>query len=210
MYRYIALALPLLVAACQTAPPVVDYYRDGDAMEEATRNKRVARTFEAFIASPTYRYSRDYWRGGAIEQYNPAGSYVEILRDVQRGRLYINGQIAMDFPVSTGKAGGHETPAGSFRISEKKREHRSSLYGSCVDAQGHAVQRQVHSADSAPSGTRFEGTAMPYWMRFNGAIGMHTGPIPREGASHGCVRVPEQACSILYDKLAVGSRVIVK
>lgn len=208
MYRYIALALPLLVTACQTTPE--KFYREGDALEEATRNKRVSRTFEAFIASPTYRYSRDYWRGGAIEQYNPAGSYVEILRDVQRGRLYINGKIAMDFPVSTGKAGGHETPAGTFRITEKKREHHSSLYGSFVDSQGNAVQRKVHSADPAPAGTRFEGTAMPYWMRFNGAIGMHTGPIPREGASHGCVRVPEQACSILFNKLSVGSRVIVK
>lgn len=208
MYRYLALALPLLVTACQTTPE--DLYRDGDALEEATRNVRLSRTFEAFIASPTYRYSRDYWRGGAIEQYNPAGSHVEILRDVQRGRLYINGKIAMDFPVSTGKAGGHETPAGTFRITEKKLEHRSSLYGSFVDSQGNAVQRKVHSADRAPAGTRFEGTAMPYWMRFNGAIGMHTGPIPREGASHGCVRVPEQACSILFNKLSVGSQVIVK
>ncbi len=179
-------------------------------MEEAARNKKVPRTFEDYIASPNYRNSRDYWRGKAIEQYNPDNSRVEILLDVQRGRLYINDTIAMDFPVCSGRVGGHETPRGRFRISEKKREHHSSLYGSFVDAQGNTMQRQVRSTDKAPAGSRFEGTSMPYWMRFNGAIGIHTGDIHRESDSHGCVRVPQEACSILFEKLAIGSEVIVK
>ena len=208
MYRLIALTLLLLTAACQPTPE--DFFRAGDRLEEEARHKRVSRTFEAFIASPNYRNSRDYWRGAAIEQYNPAASYVEILLEEQRGRLYINGQIAMDFPVCSGSIDGHETPKGTFRISEKKPEHRSSLYGSFVDAQGNVVKSKVHSSDRKPAGTRLEGTLMPYWMRFNGAIGMHTGVILREGVSHGCVRVPEEACSILFDKLAVGSKVIVK
>lgn len=182
----------------------------GAEMEEATRHKRVSRTFEDFIASPGYRMSRDYWRGKAIEQYNPAASRVEILLEEQRGRLFINDTIAMDFPVCSGRIGGHETPRGHFRITEKKREHNSSLYGSFVDARGNTVQSQVRSTDKAPAGSSFEGTLMPYWMRFNGAIGMHTGNIHRESDSHGCVRVPEEACSILFEKLAVGSEVIVK
>ena len=62
----------------------------------------------------------------------------------------------------------------------------------------------------AAAGATFRGTLMPYWMRFNGAIGMHTGVVQRDGASHGCVRVPEEACSVLFEKLAVGSKVIVK
>jgi lipoprotein-anchoring transpeptidase ErfK/SrfK len=36
------------------------------------------------------------------------------------------------------------------------------------------------------------------------------GEVHRYSQSHGCVRVPEEACSILFEKLAVGSRVIVK
>ncbi|MBQ1189233.1 MAG: L,D-transpeptidase family protein [Lachnospiraceae bacterium] len=47
-------------------------------------------------------------------------------------------------------------------------------------------------------------------MRFNGAIGLHVGNVHRYSASHGCVRVPEEACAILFEKLAVGSEVIVK
>lgn len=174
------------------------------------QSKQVARTFEAFISGPGYRESRDMWRGRALQQHDPRHSRVEILLKEQRGRLYINDQIAMDFPVCSGRVGGHETPKGTFRISEKKREHRSSLYGSFVGAGDVIVQGDAKAGDKAPAGTRFKGASMPYWMRFNGAVGMHVGSVYRNGDSHGCVRVPVEACSILYDKLAVGSVVIVK
>lgn len=208
MFRYTALLLALLVMGCQPSPE--DFYRQGDEMEAASKHKKVSRTFSDFVNSPHYRHSRDFWRGGSINQYNPLNSRVEILLNEQRGRLYINDLIAMDFPVCTGVAGETETPRGTFFISEKKPEHRSTLYGSFVDAQGNTIESSVHSSDIPPAGTRFEGTLMPYWMRFNGAIGMHTGRIERYGLSHGCVRVPEEACSILYEKLEVGSQVIVK
>jgi len=202
--------LPLLPLACTPTPTPEQLYRTGDELEAAAKNKRVSRTFEAFIASPGYRTSRDIWRGRAIEQYNPSGSYVEILLKEQRGRLYINGDIAMDFPICSGRFGGHETPRGSFRITQKAKDYRSNLYGSFVNAQGDAVKYGVTSSQKAPAGTRFQGASMPYWMRFNGAIGLHVGNVYREGESHGCVRVPEEACSILFGKLSVGSRVIVR
>lgn len=204
-----ALLLPVLcLLACQQAPE--QYYRTGDELEEEARGKRVPRTFEAFISGPGYTESRDMWRGAAIEQYAPRKSRVEILLREQRGRLYINDQVAMDFPICSGRVGGSETPCGTFRISQKEREHRSSIYGSFVDAQDNIVSSGVTAGQKAPKGTRFRGSSMPYWMRFNGAIGMHVGNVYREEASHGCVRVPVEACSILFDKLEVGSTVIVK
>lgn len=208
------LILPVLLAtllqtACETTPE--DYYRMGDEMERATKNKKVGYTFEDFISSPGYRTSRDFWRGAALAQTDPANSHVEILLKPQRGRLYINGKIAMDFPVCTGRVGGSETPRGTFRITEKKKEHRSSLYGCFVDAQENVVQAKVKSSQKAPKGTVFQGTKMDYWMRFNGAIGIHVGNVvERQGESHGCVRLPVEPCEILFSKLAVGSKVIVK
>lgn len=201
---YQLLAACVLLSCQQQAP------MSAEALEREAKNKVVARTFEGFISSPYYASSRDMWRGRALEQYNPKNSRVEILLDEQRGRLYINGQIAMDFPVCSGRVGGHETPTGTFRITEKKLEHRSSLYGSFVDAQDRVVQGDAKSSQTAPAGAHFKGASMPYWMRFNGAVGMHVGSVFRNGASHGCVRVPPEACSILFDKLAVGSVVVVK
>ena len=185
-------------------------FMNADAWELASRNKRVARTFEEFISSENYGMSRDMWRGNALQMYDPKHSRVEILLAEQRGRLFIHDQIAMDFPVCSGRVGGHETPRGRFRITEKKREHRSTLYGNWVNANDDVVQTDATPGKKAPAGTHFRGALMPYWMRFNGAIGMHVGSVYRSGASHGCVRIPPEACSILFDKLAVGSLVIVK
>ena len=202
----------LLLAACSSPSPeqrLRDLYAEGDRLEELAKNKRVAYTFEDFIASEDYRNSRDIWRGPAIETYDPQHSVVVILLEEQRGRLFIGGEIAMDFPVCSGRVGGRETPRCSFRISEKKRDYRSNLYGSFMK-NGRVVERGVSASDPCPPGAYFEGADMPYWMRFNGAIGLHVGNVHRESASHGCVRVPEEACSILFSKLAVGSQVIVK
>ena len=204
-------SLALLLAACSTPESRLrSMYAEGDRLEQEARGKKLAFTYEAFVASPDYRHSRDIWRGAAIEQTAPQDSRVEILLKEQRGRLYIHGKIAMDFPICSGRVGGHETPRGSFRISQKVREYRSNRYGSYMDAQGKFVQGGAEAGKPGPKGTHFEGADMPYWMRFNGAVGMHVGNVHREGQSHGCVRVPEEACSILFDKLAVGSQVIVK
>ena len=207
-------AIALLLASCaqQSAVDLQAWYRaEGDRLEEQARHKRVAYTFEDFIATPDYRSTRDMWRGAALEQYAPEKSHVEVLLKEQRGRLYINGVIAMDFPVCSGRVGGSETPKGSFRVQQKVLEHRSNRYGAFMSKDGsRVVKRGVSVDDTPPPGAVFEGADMPYWMRFNGPIGMHVGKVRRDTDSHGCVRVPEEAAAILFEKLEVGSRVIVK
>ncbi len=211
--KRIILAIPLFLAACSSSPEDMQtyYQAEGDRLEEATRHVRKAYTFESFIANPQYRSTRDMWRGGALDQYAPRHSHVEILLEEQRGRLYINGTIAMDFPICSGRIGGMETPKGTFRISQKVEKHRSNRYGAFMSKKdGSTLKRGVSVLDTPPKGAYFEGADMPYWMRFNGAIGMHVGKVRRDSDSHGCVRVPEEACSILFEKLGIGSKVIVK
>ncbi len=203
-------ALALLLSACSSPTPAHVWYAEGARLEEETRDKKLAFTYEAFVASPEYRYSRDMWRGAALAQHNPKNSRVEVLLNEQRGRLYINDKIAMDFPICSGRVGGYETPRGTFRISQKVEDYRSNRYGFYVDSRGDFVKGGAVAGQPGPAGTVFKGSRMPYWMRFNGAIGMHVGDVHREGDSHGCVRVPKEACSILFDKLAVGSVVVVK
>ena len=96
--------------------------------------------------------------------------------------------------VATGKA-GHKTPTGSFTITEKIADKRSNLYGTIYDANGNvAVSGADKRKDSIPTGGKYVGAAMPYWMRLTDyGIGMHAGPIPNPGqpASHGCIRMPK-------------------
>ncbi|MBE6416157.1 MAG: L,D-transpeptidase [Akkermansiaceae bacterium] len=214
MRLFLAILGAVAMASCQHRSPEearIYYEQEGNRLEEATRNTRKACTFEAFIAHPGYRETRDIWRGAALNQYAPSRSHVEILLEPQRGRLYINGAIAMDFPICSGRVGGQETPKGAFRISQKARQYRSNRYGSFVSRDGkRVVKSDISSSDAAPKGSVFKGASMPYWMRFNGSVGMHVGNVYRYSASHGCVRVPVEACSVLFEKLAVGSKVIVK
>ncbi|MBQ2814868.1 MAG: L,D-transpeptidase [Akkermansia sp.] len=204
-----------LCCSCQSTEPedmAAWYRKEGERLDAEARNKYKAKSFDAFVNGPGYRGSRDIWRGPAIQLHDPANSRVEVLLNEQRGRLYIGNRVAMDFPLCSGRVGGSETPRGTFRISQKEREeYRSNLYGSFIDpATERVVKSGVSVRDVPPPGTVFRGAEMPYWMRFNGAVGMHVGSVHRDAASHGCVRIPVEACSILYDKLAVGSLVIVK
>ena len=198
---FLLILLALFVGACQSQK---------GKPNPRIKNGKLAMNLEEFIASPNYRHSRDFWRGAAIEQHAPAQTRLLVLREEQRGRLYIKGQVAMDFPLCTGKPGKHETPPGKFRISQKVREHRSTLYGAFVDSQSRIVKGGVRVTDSRPAGSHFKGAKMEYWMRFNGAIGLHEGNVYRERASHGCVRVPPEVAPILYEKMAVGSGIEVR
>jgi len=143
-----------------------------------------------------------------LEQITPQNATVLILLGRQRAYLLNKeGEIAIDTPVSTGKAAGM-TPVGKFRIQEKDADHRSNLYGNFVDSQGRIVRAGVSARiDSAPSGTRFVGAPMQYFMRVDGPVGMHVGFLPGYPASHGCIRMPEEIAPMFYHRVKVGTSV---
>lgn len=105
---------------------------------------------------------------------------------------------------------GHPTPAGSFRITEKVADKHSNSWGIMVDGDGNTVESDARNGRTrVPPGGRFVGAGMPYWMRINGAIGMHAGHIPHPGdpASHGCIRLPRQMAETLFSITEVGTPV---
>jgi lipoprotein-anchoring transpeptidase ErfK/SrfK len=101
----------------------------------------------------------------------PAAAAVEARIDIaqQRMRVYVDGQEAYDWAVSTGRD-GYETPRGSFRTERMYARYFSRKY------------------DNAP---------MPYAVFFVGGVAVHgTTELRKLGrrASHGCVRLhPDNA-----------------
>jgi lipoprotein-anchoring transpeptidase ErfK/SrfK len=141
---------------------------------------------------------------------NPDNSHVIISISKQRAYLMTGEQVYIDTPISSGKSAGM-TPKGSFTVTEKDKDHRSSTYGSFVDKGGRVVRAGISmKVDSAPSGTRYEGAPMRWFCRFNGAIGMHVGILPGYPASHGCVRLPAEIAPLIYEKVKVGTSVVVR
>jgi lipoprotein-anchoring transpeptidase ErfK/SrfK len=89
----------------------------------------------------------------------------------QKAYVFEDGDLVATSPVSTGKK-GHETPAGTFRILQKKVHHRSNRYS------------------NAP---------MPYMQRLTWqGVALHAGALPGYPASHGCIRLPRSFAKKLY------------
>lgn len=107
---------------------------------------------------------------------------VEIVVSIplQRAYVYRGATLIGVSTVSTGRR-GHETPAGTFNILQKRREHYSNLY------------------NNAP---------MPFMQRLTwDGIALHAGQIPGHPASHGCVRLPLAFARLLFSATEMGAAV---
>src|SRR4051794_9493056 len=133
---------------------------------------------------------------------------VEIDLQDQTAYLIQNGRTVLSTPICSGRA-GHLTETGTFQIIEKERNHFSNMYGQIVDARGNTIVADADSDMSVPRGGRFVPAPMRYFMRFNGAIGMHAGYLPGYPASHGCVRLPEANAIAFFQAVEVGTPVTV-
>jgi ankyrin repeat protein len=106
---------------------------------------------------------------------------VEISLAKQNAIVIKDGVTIFTTKVSTGR-NGFSTPAGHYVITDKDRDHRSTIY-KC---------------------------AMPYFMRLNCRdFGMHEGVVQPYPASHGCIRLPSDAAKKLFVEIPVGTVVMI-
>ena len=112
----------------------------------------------------------------------PDSSVNRIVVSLADQSLYAyNGRQLVAFSnISSGKP-GHETPTGTFTVTQKDVDHHSSIY---------------------------DNASMPFYMRLtDGGVGLHAGFIPGYPASHGCVRLPLGMARELYQHVDSGTPV---
>jgi hypothetical protein len=146
-----------------------------------------------------------YWDGD-----NASGSpSVKISLGEQRAYFYKGGVLVGVSQLSTGRE-GLNTPLGHFKITQKDKDHVSSLFGDYVDSAGNVVVPNVDiTKDPKPPGAHFRGTPMPYFMRIVSGTGMHAGYLPGYPASHGCIRMPEFMAEDFFKSVSVGTPVTI-
>ena len=169
-------------------------------------------SYEYFVSHRYYLDTMVVYRDRELLKQATADSPVYICLSQQRGRLYVDGQVALDWPVSTGTK-EKPTSRGHFCILEKKQSHYSGRFGSILDASGNVLVADADSRrHSVPPGGRWKGAEMPNWMRLtDSGIGMHTGMVvPGKRLSHGCIRMPHEVSSRLFEILELKSRVYVQ
>ena len=126
-----------------------------------------------------------HWRSSQIllgGGPSPDQLRVEISLALQRVALVKNGVAIYRTQCSTGRQ-GYSTRRGDFVITNKERNHRSSIYH----------------------------VEMPYFMRLSCLdFGMHAGLVPNYPASHGCIRLPEEAARKFFSEIPIGTLVTVQ
>ena len=148
-----------------------------------------------------------YWSGDGVK----GSPSITIDLSQQKAFFYKNRELVGVSRIATGKE-GHDTPAGTYKITQKYREHRSNLYAIIEDKTTRAVVNDDADSrvDVVPPGCKFVGAPMWNFMRFTGGIGMHTGYLPGYNASHGCVRMPDKMARKFFEHSKVGTPVIVE
>jgi hypothetical protein len=129
---------------------------------------------------------------------------IEIDLTNQQAYLWDHGRVALQSPICSGRP-GHETPVGSFRVTDKDINHASSFYGFF----GNPMTKQIVVPDAdidmkVPPGLEFVPAPMRYYIQFQPAIGLHAGFLPGQPASHGCVRMPQEYAVAFFQAAAVG------
>jgi hypothetical protein len=131
---------------------------------------------------------------------------IEIDLTAQKAWLLQDGQRIYESPISSGKP-GHATKPGEFTVTQKNEDHRSSLYGRIVSSSGATLVSDAASHMAKPAGAKFVQAPMKYFIRFDGAIGLHAGHLPGYAASHGCVRLPPAKAALFFNVVEVGTPV---
>lgn len=201
---FAAALVSLLTANCATRTQLAE---DGRPV-----NPYPPGTYEHFKAEPSYPKTHSVWKNEELlSRTNESNSHILIDLTSQRGFLMKGDQVAIDYPVCTGKK-SHPTPMGTFKISEKIVDKSSNRYGNIVDADGKVVKYSADiRKDPVPEGGQFIGSPMRYWMRLTDCgVGMHVGPVRRYPASHACIRGPSATVPIVYSKVGRGTRVVIE
>jgi hypothetical protein len=157
-------------------------------------------------SSSTLADKNSYWDGDGVEG---APSIVIDLSE-QQASFYKGGKLVGVSAISSGRE-GYGTPTGSYKITQKNKDHASNLYGDYVNAQGDVLVKNVGiKKDPMPPGARFAGSPMPYFMRLGRtAVGLHQGFLPGVPDSHGCIRMPERMVRIFFENAPPGTPVTI-
>lgn len=141
----------------------------------------------------------------SLPQYGPdniaLAKSVRLVVDLSDRRVYLyhNDRLQVSYPVAVGQE-GWQTPIGSFRVlkMQKYPVWRHPITGAVLGP-----------GPDNPLGARWIG----FWSDGRHAIGFHgtnQAELVGQPVSHGCLRMRDRDIQHLYDRLTLGTPIIVK
>lgn len=152
------------------------------------KDGRYSSSYDAFVADPQYRFTRDIWyHDERIRQAQARNSKIVIHLKDQRGVLWVNGQPAMNFPCAL--ADPPMRRPRQVSIIQKDADYRSPGPMAMFDASGLCVDSDAPLLPRVPSGGKFIGAKMPlvHSRRDRAACGHGVPGTPIPMGASGCL-----------------------
>ncbi|MDM5271773.1 L,D-transpeptidase family protein [Sulfurovum sp. zt1-1] len=137
----------------------------------------------------------------------------------QRVRLYVDGKVALCSPCTTGAKRKFEpntkiyrdkrTPMGTFKITEKIADKRSSIFGEYYRGKKLVYKGDKRKFSGNKKGLTYQGASLKNWMRLTSSgIGLHASKyIKRYPGTNGCIRLPYKVSQTIFKNVRQGTPV---
>jgi hypothetical protein len=152
-----------------------------------------------------------------LSKANGKNTHIKVDVSEQRVRLYVNGKVALCSPCTTGAKRKLEpntgvirdkrTPKGTFKITEKISDKRSTIFGKYY-RNGKMVYKGDRRKYRGPK-AKYKGASLKNWMRLTSSgIGLHASKyVKRHPGTNGCIRLPFKVAHTIFSKVSKGTKV---
>jgi lipoprotein-anchoring transpeptidase ErfK/SrfK len=197
-HRYNRPAVDAKVIGATASGPSFEPARSGVAVRVATLRSTVARLLRDGRRAPAALLTRPVPAKLTVAHF---GAVIVVTRGANTLQLYSGRRLVRTFPVATGQS-IYPTPAGIWSIANKQAN--PWWYPPTYDAWAKGL-KPVPPGPSNPLGTRWMGLTAP-------GVGIHGTDADTSigySASHGCIRMHVPDAEWLFDRVPVGTPVVI-
>jgi len=181
---------------------------------------KIFKNYSKFKANTNLRKSFKIFKDNALlKKANGRNTKLKIDISEQRVRLYVNNRVALDSPCTTGAKRKFEpntriyrdkrTPKGSFKITEKISDKRSTIFGKYYRNGKLVYTGDKRKYRGSKRGLKYKGASLKNWMRLTSSgIGLHASKhIKRNPGTNGCIRLPYKISKTIFKNVRKGTKV---
>jgi lipoprotein-anchoring transpeptidase ErfK/SrfK len=191
-------AVDATVTGASAAGPTFQPAHQGVAVRVSTMRAAIAQLLRDGSRAPLQLLTKPVRAKRTIANFGPV---IVVTRGANSLKLYAGRRLVRTFPVATGQA-IYPTPAGVWQITNKQRN--PWWYPPTYDAWAKGL-KPVPPGPSNPLGTR--------WMGLNATgVGIHGTDADTSigySASHGCIRMHVPDAEWLFERVPVGTPVVI-
>jgi lipoprotein-anchoring transpeptidase ErfK/SrfK len=196
----------------------IKFPKDKKVKNKKHVDNKVYATYKAFKKNVNLRKSFKVYQDKSLLKKS-TGKNTKLTVDIseQRVKLMINGKVALSSPCTTGAKRKLEpntrvirdkrTPKGTFKITEKISDKRSTIFGKFY-RNGKVVYKGDRRKYRGPK-AKYKGASLQNWMRLtSGGIGLHASKyVKRYPGTNGCIRLPYKVSKTIFKNVRRGTKV---